>query len=271
MENRLPWQQQLLLLLMIVGCTLSFSTFLQAQSFTLNYTGPDTLFVGNNCTTTLDWGHPNTVTFTAENSNEIDTFYISSISAGLQIGDTIRSIQDTAIIVAYYVVDTAGVDSTITLSLIIGDSIPPIFEITTLPRDTIYSSLDSVPSPPDINGIIATDNCGVETIRYNGESSPRPLCGQFTRTWEAIDSAGNTTVYTQIITINADENAPVWSTNPTNIDYACNTGTSIDDWLAANGNGTITDTSNFTVTHDFLGIDSCFIENRVVTLSLIHI
>ena len=95
MDNRLPLQQWLLLLLIIVGCTLSFSTVLTAQNFTINYTGPDTIFTDNTCTATLDWGHPNTISFTADNGNDIDTFYINNISGGYQIGDVIRAARNT--------------------------------------------------------------------------------------------------------------------------------------------------------------------------------
>ena len=271
MENRFLWQQQLLPLLIIVGCILSFSTFINAQTFTLNYTGPDTIFVGNNnCTATLDWGHPATINFTAASGNDIDTFYIINISSGHQIGEEVSGNQ--TIQVDYYVEDIMGANEFKQLSIIIGDSIPPIFDLTTLPRDTSYASLGSVPPPPTINTVMGTDNCGIDTIRYNGES-PRPVaCGQFTRTWEALDTADNSTFYVQTITILGDTDAPVWTNNPANINFACNVAENITDritnWLAANGNGAITDASSFTVTHDYTGLDSCGITgNTTVTFT----
>jgi len=67
-----------------------------------------------------------------------------------------------------------------------------------------------------------------------------------------------------------DGDAPVWTSNPTDINYACDTASDISmvitDWLAANGNGVISDASNFTVTHDYIGLDSCgIIGNALVT------
>ncbi len=272
MDNRLPLQQWLLLLLIIVGCTLSFSTVLTAQNFTINYTGPDTIFTDNTCTATLDWGHPNTISFTADNGNDIDTFYINNISGGYQIGDVIRAARNTFVNIDYYVEDVTGESEIIrtALRLLIRDTIRPIFNLTTLPRDTSYSSLGNVPLPPSISTIMASDNCGVETIRYNGEGTRPAACGQFTRTWEVLDTADNSTIYIQTITIVEDETAPVWTSNPTDINYDCNIAENITDtisnWLTANGNGTITDASNFTVTHDFIGLDSCGITGDAVVI-----
>ncbi len=276
MENRLPSQQWLLLLLMIVGCTLSFSPLLHAQDFTLNYTGPDTIFTNNACTATLDWGHPNTISFTADNGNPIDTFYINNISGGFQIGDNIRAVRNTFITIDYYVEDTTGASDIIqaALRIVLSDSIPPVFDLSTLPRDTSYTSTGIVPQPPSISTVMASDNCGIETIRYNGEPNPRPTadCGAFIRVWEALDTAGNSTLYTQTISIIGDQDAPVWTNTPTDIDFACNTATDISatitNWLATNGTGTITDASNFTVSHDFTSLDSCGVTgNAVVTFT----
>jgi len=261
MENRLLRQLQLLSLWMIVVCSLCFSTFLSAQSFTLNYTGEDTLFVGNSCTTILDWGDPAMISFTADSGNNIDTFYIDNISNGFQIGDAIRA--PRSVIVSYYVEDTTGFSQTLqsVLRIVIADSIKPVFDLTTLPNDTTYNSLNDIPQPPSISTIMATDNCGIETIRYNGETDRPANCGTFTRSWAALDTAKNITLYTQTITIAADTTAPVWSTNPIGINLACDVSTAITDtitnWLAANGNGVISDDSDFSVTHDYMGLDSC--------------
>ena len=271
MENRLPLQQWLLLLLMIVGWTLSFSTILNAQNFTLNYTGPDTIFTDNNCTATLEWGHPNTVSFTSDSGSDIDTFYINNISGGYQIGDVIRAARNTFVSIDYYVEDVAGNNEIIrtALRLLIRDTIRPIFDLSTLPNDTSYASLGDIPQPPSISTIMATDNCGIKTIRYNGEGTRPVACGQFTRTWETLDTADNSAIYTQIITILGDGDAPVWTNNPTDINYACDTANNIStvilDWLAVNGNGAVTDDSDFTVSHDYMeGLDSCGITGSAI-------
>jgi len=260
---------------MIVGCTLSFSTFLNAQNFTLNYTGPDTIFTDNNCTAILEWGHPNTVSFTSDTGSDIDTFYIDNISGGYQIGDIIRAARNTFVSIDYYVEDVNGNNEIIqtALRLLFRDTISPVFDLSTLPNDTSYASLGDVPLPPSISTIMAMDNCGIETIRYNGEGTRPVACGQFTRTWEALDTIGNSAIYRQTITILGDGDAPVWTSNPTDVNYACDTAsdisTVISDWLAVNGNGIITDASDFTVSHDYMGLlDSCGITgNAVVTFT----
>ena len=274
MENRLFRQQQLLPLLMIVVCTLCFSTFLSAQSFTLNYTGEDTLYVGNNCTTILDWGDPATVSFTAESGNKIDTFYIDNISGGFEIGDAVRAPRSVSI--SYYVEDTTGFSETLqsVLRIVIADSTKPVFDLTTLPKDTTYADANDIPQPPSVSTIMASDNCGIASIFYNGETDRPTNCGSFTRSWSALDTAQNTTIYTQTIILAADTTAPVWNTNPMDIDIACDISIEIADtitnWLAVNGNGVVSDASSFSVTHDFTGLDSCgFTGNAMVTFTAI--
>ncbi len=271
MENRLLRQLQLLPLLIIVVCTLCFSTLLSAQSFTINYAGADTLFVGNSCTTILDWGDPATVSFTADNGNKIDTFYITNITGNFEIGDTIRA--PRSILISYYVEDTTGFSETLqsALRIVIADSIKPVFDLSTLPNDTIYHNINDIPLPPNVSSIMATDNCGIATIRYNGETARPTSCGTFTRSWAALDTANNATIYTQTITLAADTTAPVWSTNPMEINLACDitdiTDT-ITNWLAANGNGVISDASTVSVTHDYTGLDSCGLTgNAMVTFT----
>ena len=46
---------------------------LNAQ-FAFSYTGPDTLYLDNNCNAILEWGHPNTPTVTSTVGNTITSF-----------------------------------------------------------------------------------------------------------------------------------------------------------------------------------------------------
>ena len=138
MNNRF-FLQKLLLFIFIAAPFLVFSPQLQAQSFTLNYSGPDTLYVADDCRIPLDWGHPNTVSFTADSGNKIDTFYVDTISSGIKIGDTLYA--NTEVYISYYVEDTAGVSATLdsVLKIVIADNITPAFDSISLPNDTSYN------------------------------------------------------------------------------------------------------------------------------------
>ena len=270
MENRLPWQR-ILPLFLLVASSFSFSTFLQAQQFTINFTGSDTLYVGNDCQTILDWGHPNTVSFSAVSGNQIDTFYIESISPNAEIGDTVSA--PRIFNIDYFVRDTAGVSEIIqsALRIVIGDSIAPVFDLTTLPNDTTYFNSNNVPLPPSLSTIMASDNCEVENIFYNGETGDRPEdCGSFTRSWTVEDTPGNRTIYVQTITISGDTLAPVWNNNPDTLNLSCNIATdvtaTIENWLATNGNATVSDDSDFSVTHDFVSLNGCGLTGDTVVI-----
>ncbi|MEM1118902.1 MAG: gliding motility-associated C-terminal domain-containing protein [Bacteroidota bacterium] len=260
MENRLL-PQQLLRYLVAVACFVSFSTFIKAQNFTLDYSGPDTLFVGDDCSTTLDWDNENTVSFTAQSGAAIDTFYITNISAGFQIGDEIRA--PRPIFVSYFVEDELGNSQNLqsVLRIVIADSIKPVFDLSTLPRDTAYERIDDVPLRQSNSTIGVSDNCGIESIRYLGESDRPTTCGSFTRTWAALDTARNETRYVQTITIGIGTNPPQWTNPPTPFTIACDFSidleTELNNWLNRNGNTSATSNTDITYTHDFEGLNGC--------------
>lgn len=260
MKNRLPWQQLLPLLLLVVG-TFCFSISINAQNFTFNYSGQDTLFVGNDCTADLDWDGENTVSFTSEVGGNIDTFYVTNISAGFRFGDAVRA--PRRVFISYFVEDDLGNSQNFqnVLRLVIADSTKPVFDLATLPRDTSYDTLGEVPLPPSISTISASDNCGIETIRYNGESERPEVCGTFTRTWAALDTTGNETLHIQNIRVGLDANPPVWQRPPSDLNITCSfaidAATSVTDWLARNGNALATSDKEITFTNDFQGLEGC--------------
>ncbi len=261
MKNRLFWQR-LLLFIFIKAAFLGLSPNLGAQSFTLNYSGLDTIYVGDDCRTLLDWGHPNTISFVADSGNKIDTFYIDTISGGFNIGDTLSV--GTEAFISYYVEDTTGVFTTLdsVLRIVIADNTAPFFDSTALPNDTSYNYYSEVLDTPALTTILAMDNCGIQSIIYSGESARPSICtgGTFTRTWTAVDSSGNNAIYIQNITINSDTTKPVWTTDPTDLMIACHTNRNdtINAWLAAHGNGMAIDSSDVTITNNFVNfVDSC--------------
>lgn len=95
-----------------------------------------------------------------------------------------------------------------------------------LPTD-ITVACDLIPAPP-IPGtdIVGADNCGLQAFDYavaSTQGSDTDLCSFYnytlTRTWTAIDMCGNTTVHTQVITV--EDNTPPSFVRPANLTVDC--------------------------------------------------
>lgn len=256
MENRLLPQRLITCLLAIFFYSLSIS--LSAQTFTLTYTGEDTLYVGNNCTIPLDWGHPSTINFTESSGGIIDTFFITSISDGFNINDPVSPTR--TIYISYFVQDTTGFNQTLdsVLSLVIADTLAPLFVDLSLPPDATYNYLSEIPKPEDVN-IVAFDNCIEFTLSFLESPLPSPCVGgTFTRTWIAIDTSNNQSIFTQNITLRQDTTPPTWVTNPISLSIDCDGTFSVNDsinsWLAVDGHGIAIDSSGTIITNDFVGL-----------------
>uniref|UniRef100_UPI003751147A HYR-like domain-containing protein n=1 Tax=Flavobacterium sp. TaxID=239 RepID=UPI003751147A len=80
-------------------------------------------------------------------------------------------------------------------------------------------------SIPVAQVLTATDNCGLANVNYSQTIQNGNCAGNYivTRTWIAIDPCGNTTIHTQIITVQ-DTTAPTFvETLPSNITVECST------------------------------------------------
>jgi PKD repeat protein len=97
----------------------------------------------------------------------------------------------------YQAVDSCGNTSTCIQIITVNDSIAPVI---TCPANVTVACITDVPAP-DITQVIATDNCGTPTVTFVGDvwsgNCPRII----TRTYQAVDSCGNTSTCTQIITV----------------------------------------------------------------------
>jgi len=94
MENRLPIRLYILSFLLSIA---SLPLLAQQSNFSINYTGPDTLYVDASCEAVLDWGHPNTVNITRTDGTAISTISIDMISGGFAIGDLVMANQEILI------------------------------------------------------------------------------------------------------------------------------------------------------------------------------
>ncbi len=196
--------------LLLIAFFLSLSELKAQDNFSLITNVPDSVFVDSNCNAVLDWGHPTSVQTTCNTPGcTVIYFDIFSISAGYEIGDLIPAGQ--SVLITYYVEDDLGNDAYLGFDIEFVDGVPPVWDGSTLPPATAtYDCLNDVPS---INPV-ATENCppggGGVTVNFDGATSFPSDCsgGTFTRSWTAIDWAGNSIQYVQTVTINPDPTPP---------------------------------------------------------------
>ena len=91
------------------------------------------------------------------------------------------------------------------------------------PADAVVAC-DEVPEPAGLEALEATDNCsGAVTIEFVGETSSEGDCPQswtLTRVWRASDCAGNTSDWTQVLSVE-DITAPELSLNFGDMSVVC--------------------------------------------------
>lgn len=237
MENRLPYPHRIVLIVLGLFTFLNVST---AQvDLTFEYTGPDTILVGADCTAPLDWGAPESVDFICNTVGcTINSISLLFISGGYSEGDLVPG--GETVFLTYnvqYDINSQPGDLSVTFGIDFIDPIAPSFDPATLPASDTYACVGSVPPVVDPT---ASDNCpppgggstGV-TVVYNGQTTPPADCsgGSFTRTWTATDDTGNETVYTQTITIDGDSTPPVITGTPTDATEVCEAADYVT-WLA---------------------------------------
>lgn len=133
------------------------------------------------------------------------------------------------IIVPWYVADNMGHSHTFQFTVSFVDATPPVFDLMGTPAAVTYGSVVAVPPPPNITA----EDCTPVMLTYV-QSTPPDTClaGVFTRTWTATDTFSNTAVFTQTITINADNQSPAISQFPQNGSSPCaQLATAYPNWL----------------------------------------
>ena len=105
------------------------------------------------------------------------------------------------------------------------DNVAPVLDFgmgVVPPQDTTLNCMEAIPMPP--MGVTMTDNCAasqtINVVEVNNQLANSLMCGFYNytivRTWTAADDCGNTTVHTQVISI---ENEPMFTnTAPTTED-----------------------------------------------------
>ena len=248
----------------ISNCILVFMFFvtfnqLNAQ-FEFQYSGPDTLYLDNDCQVILDWGHPATPTVNSTVGNTITYFDIFSISDGYINGSTIT--EETSINIIYKAIDDQLNSAFFSFTIAIKDTIRPI--IITLPSDKSLTceTPESTIAIELYNwyaihaNMIASDNCGeidyiadktLEETETAFNQSINDNCGStrsVTVIYSAMDQYGNTSANTYAATFfTFDNKKPIVIVNPTPLDILCNEATSsvFEAWIDDKGGSRVMD------------------------------
>ena len=211
-------------------------------NITLIYTGPDTIYVGDDCTAPLDWGAPNSVSFVCNDPGcdvlSFELLFIIGENGNYMEGDLIPVGEEIRIL---YDVQTNIDNVTAGPTLFFVDGAPPVFDPNN-PADDSTDCFSNLPQVPPLSSVSATDNCPAPgntadevTITYDGETTVGPgdcSGGSVIRTWTATDGSGNTSQYNQTITINPDNDPPVITGFPSDATEGCATA-DYAAWIAA--------------------------------------
>ena len=145
------------------------------------------------------------VTFTDACDNSV---YVSAISGIANVTDCGYDVQRS-----WTATDDCGNSATVSQVVHFVDTTAPV--LVNVPANTSVSC-DAIPAPAQVS---ATDNCSTATVSMTQtmtEGCPYTI----TRTWTATDACGNTTVASQVITVN-DEVDPIIHNVPAGITVEC--------------------------------------------------
>lgn len=221
---------------------ISFVFQSEAAWFNWDYTGPDTLTVGANCTAALRWGGDDAIicepTFQGQ---EVIIKKLKSISGGYSYGDPVHA--GEIVTVVYEATDNYGHKEDFTFTITFIDVIPPVFVPGTLPPDITVQCPVNLPN----FNVSATDNCTpafqIEiTIELNFPD--KPCAGEYQRKFIAHDAYGNTSEYIQHITLQADQTAPVITQEAEDTLATCSANgaqQAFENWISNHGGALATD------------------------------
>jgi gliding motility-associated-like protein len=215
--------------------TLVFTTQLHSQAsfFQFNYPGPDTIAAGTSCNAILQ-GAMGTPMVTSTSGATIILSQFNAAATGFGLSSPLAA--NTTYTIHWNVADNQGHTFTFTFPIRIQDQTPPTINTAGLVSPVSYGSIAQVPTAPLLS---ATDFCTPSAniiIQYEELGTP-PLCsgGTMTRTWTAIDAAGNSAVFTQTINIATDILPPQITSFPTSTFQSCsqNLTPTWQMWLSA--------------------------------------
>jgi hypothetical protein len=171
----------------------------------------------------------------------------------------------------YRAVDPCGVEAVCNQLITVDDTTPPSLQC---PAPLNFQCFSQVPAP-DATQVVATDNCGgFVQVTHLGDSASngQSSCNNtITRTYQGVDSCGNTGTCTQIITVN--DTTPPSLTCPAPISVQCftqippalpilvtatdNCGGFVSVFHQGDAPSNGTSNCNNVVTRTYLGVDQC--------------
>ncbi len=245
--------------LLVFATVVALTTSVNAQ-FEFEYSGPDTLFLNQNCEAVLNWGAPNTPTASSTIGASIVSFDIHSISGGYNENDIISGEKEVE--VTYKVQDDQANAAFFSFTINFKDSLPPF--VVDQPVDESYSCetsegviIDKLHSWYDNKAYMsASDNCGevfigtdlsLQEVETQFNQSINNNCGNtrsITLDFYLQDENGNTSVDTYSATFfTFDDQRPQVIGNPTSLSLVCTdeSETILEDWIDNKGGAVVED------------------------------
>jgi gliding motility-associated-like protein len=203
----------------------------QASAFQFMYPGPDTISAGSGCTVMLQGQLGTPVVTPTTPGASLSTSSFDAIASGFSLTTALPLGPKT---IHWSVSDQVGNSHTFTFTVLIADRTAPVLNTGSTPANVTYMSIAQVPAPQSFT---ASDNCtpSANIILSFDEQNVPALCaaGVMTRTWTAIDAAGNSSKFTQTILITADNFPPQITTFPSSTFQTCsqNMNPAYQTWL----------------------------------------
>jgi hypothetical protein len=217
MTNRLllKWQLRLLFVMSLIPFTLQlaaqcecgtptqvpdplcpggFKQSCTGDCFTLNYCGPDTIYIGGACAGVLSSPSSFLQVSTSCPSTFVSSFVEFVPPGGYPIGSMVPA--GTNVTVHYIVTANTGLKDTLCFGLAFVDTIPPMITID-LESDTVGCEMDDYAGwlQAQMDSLEAHkaefDNCGIDTIYNNGAGTFTDNCATQTVTFYVVDVSGN--------------------------------------------------------------------------------
>lgn len=219
----------------------TIGAYAQEDKFIFEYLGPDTVAVGNGCEGILNWDTMNNPIITP-----LDPFMIDSIQIIISDDYMIDGFVPAGVTVSviYRVFDNMGDSTDFEFSIAFVDQSPPVFNTSMIPDQVSITCTDEVMLPPNA----VTDNCSPnELIQITfTDSDTLSFCTEmsFTRTWRAVDEAGNEGFFEQEITGIPDVTVPEIIKPAENLTHNCSNGSllsAFETWLDTHGGAAATD------------------------------
>ena len=233
----------LFLLISLIALNLGNRSWAQtSQNFSFSYNGPDTIFVGNNCTGILNWGAPANPVITPNIPGLAILTTNINISGGFQVNNPVPS--GTRVTVTYTVTDVIGGISTFSFTIDFVDNTAPVIDASQVPQDVTLTCGENVQLPIEA----LSDNCtpGADLMITTQDSPAIDFCSAqiVERIYTVSDAAGNLSTITQTLHITPDNIPPVLIQPASNRNHTCNDGDlseALANWIQINGQAVVTD------------------------------